>query len=453
MTQPSLMSPDEIRHRFAAAMSAMYQSEVPQYTTLLELVEQVNRETLEANPALAERLTEADELTRLDVERHGAIRVGSAEELGMLRRLFAVMGMHPVGYYDLSEAGVPVHSTAFRPVDDAALARNPFRIFTSLLRLELVESETLRERAATILAARDIFTPGVRELITLAEQQGGLGDTEANRFVAEALETFRWHRDATVDLDTYEALHAEHRLIADVVCFRGPHINHLTPRTLDIDEAQRRMPAAGMNPKAVIEGPPRRDCPILLRQTSFKALEEPTRFQGERQGTHTARFGEIEQRGVALTAKGRGLYDRLLAASRKQTQGLDNTAHQRVLAEVFADFPDSEDALRQQELAFFEYRLTAAGRAAGRITESDLETLIEQGLVMAYPITYEDFLPVSAAGIFQSNLGGGDNEAYAGNANREAFEAALGAPVADELALYAERERASHDAVRQALAS
>nr|WP_298249365.1 VOC family protein [uncultured Halomonas sp.] len=453
MTQPSLMSPDEIRHRFAAAMSAMYQSEVPQYTTLLELVERVNRETLEADPAQAERLAEADELARLDVERHGAIRVGTADELAMLRRLFAVMGMHPVGYYDLSEAGVPVHSTAFRPIDDAALARNPFRIFTSLLRLELVESETLRERAAAILAARDIFTPGVRELITLAEQQGGLGDTEANRFVAEALETFRWHRDATVDLDTYEALHAEHRLIADVVCFRGPHINHLTPRTLDIDEAQRRMPAAGMNPKAVIEGPPRRDCPILLRQTSFKALEEPTRFQGERQGTHTARFGEIEQRGVALTAKGRDLYDRLLAASRKQTQGLDNAAHQRVLAEVFADFPDSEDALRQQELAFFEYRLTAAGRAAGRVTESDLETLIEQGLVMAYPITYEDFLPVSAAGIFQSNLGGGDNEAYAGNANREAFEAALGAPVADELALYAERERASRDAVRQALAS
>ncbi|WP_299231294.1 VOC family protein [uncultured Halomonas sp.] len=452
MIQASLISPDEIRHRFAAAMSAMYQSEVPQYTTLLELVEQVNRETLEANPALAERLTEADELARLDVERHGAIRVGTAEELGMLRRLFAVMGMHPVGYYDLSEAGVPVHSTAFRPVDDAALARNPFRIFTSLLRLELIESQELRERAAAILAERDIFTPGARELIALHEQQGGLDDDQAERFVAEALETFRWHRDATVDLDTYEALHAEHRLIADVVCFRGPHINHLTPRTLDIDEVQRRMPAAGMNPKAVIEGPPRRDCPTLLRQTSFKALEEPTRFQGERQGTHTARFGEIEQRGVALTAKGRELYDRLLTASRERTQGLDNAAHQQVLAEVFADFPDSESALRRQGLAFFEYRLTDAGRTAGKVAEPDLETLIKRGLVSARPITYEDFLPVSAAGIFQSNLGGGDNGAYAGNANRAAFEAALGAPVADELALYAERERASHDAVLQALA-
>ncbi|TDB04714.1 VOC family protein [Halomonas marinisediminis] len=446
------VSPDEIRDRFSRAMSAMYQDEVPQYTTLLELVEQVNRETLEANPALAERLTEADELARLDVERHGAIRVGSAEELGMLRRLFAVMGMHPVGYYDLSEAGVPVHSTAFRPVDDAALSRNPFRIFTSLLRLELIESQELRERAAAILAERDIFTPGARELIALSEAQGGLNDDQAERFVVEALETFRWHHDATVDLATYEALHAEHRLIADVVCFRGPHINHLTPRTLDIDEVQRRMPAAGMTPKAIIEGPPRRDCPILLRQTSFTALEETIRFAGEQAGTHTARFGEIEQRGVALTPRGRELYDRLLTHSREQGTGGDNATHQQRLAEVFADFPDSESALRRQGLAFFEYRLTDAGRAAGKVAEADLETLIERGLVSARPITYEDFLPVSAAGIFQSNLGGGDNGAYAGNANRAAFEAALGAPVADELALYAERERASRDAVLQALA-
>ncbi len=73
-----------------------------------------------------------------------------------MRRAFAVMGMHPVGYYDLSVAGVPVHSTAFRPVDDAALNANPFRVFTSLLRLELIEDEALRAEAETILSTRQI---------------------------------------------------------------------------------------------------------------------------------------------------------------------------------------------------------------------------------------------------------------------------------------------------------
>ncbi len=451
MTTTAYLSRDEIRDRFSTAMSAMYQTEVPQYGTLLELVDRVNRETLARDTALAERLARNDDLDRLGVERHGAIRVGTAGELATLRRLFAVMGMIPVGYYDLSEAGVPVHSTAFRPVGKRALNHNPFRIFTSLLRLELIAHSGLRERAAAILAERDIFTAEVRELITLDESQGGLTEEQADRFVAEALKTFRWHEEATVDLDTYEALHAEHRLIADVVCFRGPHINHLTPRTLDIDEVQRRMPAAGMQPKAVIEGPPRRHCPILLRQTSFKALEEPIRFAGKRNGSHTARFGEIEQRGMALTAKGRALYDRLLGEARRRTAGLSNAEHQRVLGEVFAAFPDDETQLRREGLAFFEYRPTAAGKTAGGVDTQDVEALIERGLLTAKPITYEDFLPVSAAGIFQSNLGDGDGGAYTANANRSAFEAALGASVVDELELYAERERSSYRSCLQAL--
>ncbi|KPQ26024.1 MAG: hypothetical protein HLUCCA13_02870 [Halomonas sp. HL-48] len=451
MTQADLLSTNDVRDRFSKAMSAMYQAEVPQYGTLLELVETVNQETLSQQPELHRRLEAQGELARLSVERHGAIRVGTAAELAMLRRLFAVMGMYPVGYYDLSEAGVPVHSTAFRPIDDDALAINPFRVFTSLLRLELIEDEALRQRSEEILAKRDIFTPGARELIERHETQGGLTSEETDQFVTEALETFRWHQDATVDLETYQALHDEHRLIADVVCFRGPHINHLTPRTLDIDEVQRRMPEMGMNPKAVIEGPPRRECPILLRQTSFKALEESIRFAGDTQGTHTARFGEIEQRGMALTPKGRALYDQLLNEGRQQTAGLDNDAHQRVMKDVFAKFPDNDETMRREGLAYFHYHLTAAGQTTKGSAGHDIEALIEQGLVEAQPITYEDFLPVSAAGIFQSNLGGGQNEAYAGNANRDAFEEALGQRVTDELSLYAERENASKAKVMAAL--
>lgn len=94
----------------------------------------------------------------------------------------------------------------------------------------------------------------------------------------QALETFRWHHQASVDLATYNALLAQHRLIADVVCFHGPHINHLTPRTLDIDRVQQLMPEYGITPKETIEGPPARRCPILLRQTSFKALNEAIDF-------------------------------------------------------------------------------------------------------------------------------------------------------------------------------
>src|SRR5713226_2199293 len=129
---------DYVRTSFSRAMSEMYRTEVPQYGTLVELVDDVKRRTLQRDKQLRASLEQHDELDRLSVERHGALRLGSAEELFNIRRVFAVMGMLPVGYYDLSVAGVPVHSTAFRPIGDEALRRNPFRVFTSLLRLDLI---------------------------------------------------------------------------------------------------------------------------------------------------------------------------------------------------------------------------------------------------------------------------------------------------------------------------
>ncbi len=437
---PNFLSSDAIRTLFSQAMSTLYQQEVPQYGTLTQLVTAVNERTLEANPELKNRLSAADELSRLSVERHGAIRVGKAEELSTLRQMFAVMGMEAVGYYDLSQAGVPVHSTAFRPVSDRALRHNPFRVFTSLLRLELIDDAALREKAAAILAARDIFTPGCRALIAKHQQQGGLNAADAATFVQEALETFRWHAHTTVDGATYRALSQQHRLIADVVCFRGCHINHLTPRTLDIDRVQALMPSRGIDPKTLIEGPPQRKVPILLRQTSFKALEEAVHFNDGTPGTHTARFGEIEQRGAALTPKGRELYDRLLAEA---GTGSDNQHHQQHLSEVFGNFPDDEETLREQQLAWFRYRLTEKGEHLPPRAGESVTQLLAEGRLSAEPIVYEDFLPVSAAGIFQSNLGDVAQTRSAGNASRADFESALGSAVQDEMALYQQMQQRS----------
>ncbi|MEP5007914.1 DUF1338 family protein, partial [Roseobacter sp.] len=234
----SFKTPNHIRAEFSAAMSAMYRTEVPAYGTLMQIVGQINDETLGSDVAQSLNLTPEEDTDRISQERHGAIRLGTAAELAMIRRVFAVMGMFPVGYYDLSVASVPVHSTAFRPIARDDLAHNPFRVFTSLLRTELIEDDALRAKAETALTARSIFTPTAIALTTKAEDQGGLCDEDADDFVAQVLETFRWHPDARVDAHVFDELIAAHRLIADVVSFKGPHINHLTPRTLDIDAAQ-----------------------------------------------------------------------------------------------------------------------------------------------------------------------------------------------------------------------
>lgn len=440
-------------------MSAMYRKEVPAYGTLIDLVARVNAETLTAQPTLKDRRKAGEGLERISQERHGAIRLGTAAELAMMRRVFAVMGMRPVGYYDLSVAGVPVHSTAFRPIGSEELKRNPFRIFTSLLRLDLIADEGLRGEAARLLAERRIFTGEAVALTEKAEREGGLNREDAARFVEQVLETFRWHDKASVDAGLYKRLHDAHRLIADVVSFKGPHINHLTPRTLDIDRAQVLMAEAGIAPKAVVEGPPRRQCPILLRQTFFKALEEPVCFSdgdgGWATGSHTARFGEIEQRGIALTPKGRALYDRQLAEARAavtpRADGTNAGEYEQALADAFTAFPDDWDSIRSAGLGYFTYSPTEKGLARPAEDGRDLEALVADGLIRFDPILYEDFLPVSAAGIFQSNLGDGGAQAFKASPNQARFEADLGAPVLSEFDHYAALERASVDACLDAL--
>ena len=433
---------DDVRAMFALAISQMYQKEVPQYGTLLEIVSEVNKHGTSNGSTY-----HGDTESRVEVERHGAIRLGTPEELSMMRRLLAVLGMEPVDYYDLTAAGIPVHATGFRPIAKKSLERNPFRVFTSLLRLDLIQDKTLRTRVAEILARRQIFTPQCVVLIKRFESGQALSSDLAKEFIREALETFRWHSSTTVDINTYQAIQAEHPLIADVACFRGPHINHLTPRVRDIDAAQTAMQERGLATKATIEGPPRRDCPILLRQTSFLALEEEVVYISESSmnGKHKARFGEIEQRGMALTPKGRRLYDELLDRSHVTVMQVPEerraSSQSFLLRESFQEFPDDLETIHKERLAYFTYRIS--NNASEKTTSTDIDSMVNSGLLIPTPITYEDFLPISAAGIFHSNLGESDDEGYAVSPDQAAFERSLGCTVHNSIELYSQMEKDS----------
>ncbi|KAJ5169750.1 uncharacterized protein N7500_002533 [Penicillium coprophilum] len=404
--QPLGWNPDDLRTKFTEALSDMYRAEVPLYGDLVQIVRDVDSSVLKAQGKHPEELAFRNQL-----ERHGAIRLGTKGEMRMIKRLFAILGMHPVGYYDLKIVGFPIYGTAFRPVDADALSKNPFRVFTTLLRKDLLSSD-IRETADSILSRRNIFTPRLSDIIDHAENHNTLSAQQVDSFITDALKIFKWHSKSNVSIDDYLKVKAEHTIVADIVCFPSAHINHLTPRTLDIDHVQKEMIRRGLPAKDVIEGPPKRQCPILLRQTSFKALEERVDFAtGNGQvirGTHAARFGEVEQRGAAVTRKGRELYDQLHSFAVQAATNVSSDKFSDILHNSFQQFPDTWEELRVRGLVYFHYSVTQAGRdgveermLTPRVT---LTRLLQLGHIEYEPITYEDFLPFSAAGIFKSNL-------------------------------------------------
>ncbi|WP_189324284.1 2-oxoadipate dioxygenase/decarboxylase [Streptomyces flaveus] len=443
----------QLRAAFAARLSEMYGQEVPAYTTLVDVSREVNEDVLREQGADAERL---GSISRVTAERHGAIRVGTPQELQQVARIFGALGMHPVGFYDLREAAasaVPVISTAFRPVDGEELARNPFRVFTSMLTPadpRFFDAD-LRARLEAFLARRELFPP---ELLTLADRAAAereLPEDDAERFLQLAVRAFELSPEP-VDRAWYETLERISAVAADIGGVRSTHINHLTPRVLDIDELYRRMTDRGIEMIDTIQGPPAWKGPdVLLRQTSFRALAEPRAMRTPdgaiTSGALRVRFGEVEARGIALTREGRALYDELLGhldeqASRSPAEARGDIA--RALWE--RHMPGSEQELAAEGLAYFTYRPADDRPRDGSGPPATVSELVQQGWVHAEPIVYEDFLPRSAAGIFQSNLSGEgtrDNDQEGTAYDAAWLSGAVGRDVLDPYALYAQQQNAS----------
>ncbi|MDF3050429.1 MAG: hypothetical protein K0R87_2067 [Pseudonocardia sp.] len=453
-----------LRAAFARGLAAMYGREVPAYETLVEVTREVNAEVVATRGKAAERLGSVERVT---AERHGAIRVGSPRELRQAARVFAAFGMHPVGFYDLRDAGpgaVPVVSPAFRPVDRDELARNPFRVFTSMLVPDdprYFDADT-RARVETFVEARTLFGPALLALADRAAAEGGLPQPDADELLRRATAAFALST-APVDRQWYDHLERISSVAADIGGVPSTHINHLTPRVLDIDALQARMCARGI--EMIDEIPPAWEGPdVLLRQTSFRALAERRTFRyADRTvgtGALRVRFGEVEQRGIALTPRGRDVYDRMVAEV--DARVADGAPRPDAAREVWRrDLPRTECELAVRGLAFFTYRATgrpqacpvdqrssgARRRSTGETTASDttLGDLVEAGVLTPEPIVYEDFLPRSAAGIFRSNLAadGTRDEQRTGRAyDIERLSEVLDTTVHDPMDLYAaEQER------------
>jgi uncharacterized glyoxalase superfamily metalloenzyme YdcJ len=409
----SRVEPWELRTRFAQRLAELYGREVPAYLTLVEVSQEVNAEAIDRLGADAERL---GSIHRVSAERHGAIRVGTPGELAQAARVFSALGMYPTGFYDLRDAApqpVPVVSTAFRPIHGDELARNPFRVFTSMLVPEdrRFFDADLERRLGNFLSRRRLFPDELLLLADRATADGGLPAEQAERFLDLAAGCFALSRDP-VDRAWYSELERISGVAADVAGVASTHINHLTPRVLDIDELYARMTSRGIEMIAEIQGPPCwRGPDVLLRQTSFRALAEPRRFREPDGSISTGelrvRFGEVEARGIALTPSGRDLYDRVVASVDELLAGDPSVSRQDAAEQVWErGFPASEAELARRDLAFFTYRVNAGRRRDGQRPPRDLAGLIDGGWVVPEPIVYEDFLPRSAAGIFSSNLTG-----------------------------------------------
>ena len=161
------------------------------------------------------------------------------------------------------------------------------------------------------------------------------------------------------------------------------------------------------------------------------------------------RYGKTQV--VFAPEGGPELLDESRKIVRPAADGSNAREYEAALTQVFEAFPDSWAEIRQAGLGYFSYSLTEKGRRTKLPGRRDLNSLIADGLIRFDPIVYEDFLPVSAAGIFQSNLGDGAQQEFEASPNQKRFETDLGVAVLNEFDHYAGIEQASIEGCLKAL--
>ena len=487
----------EIRKLVARGFSAMYGGELPEYNRFTAPVRDSNLEQLNLHPD-----PHVNRETLME-EKHGAIRVPGPTEMRIVTRIFAVMGMFPVEFYDMTILGsksLPMTATAFRATD-GSIDESAFRMFCSLLHVDSIPAAVRDEVLAELEKNRRLHPKFSAELLAMldqAERDGGFEAVEAQRFTALVVDAFGMHKDKVVNFALYSRLRKISDPLADIV-LESPVLNHLTPRALDIEDAVEKLNHAEIPMQTVIQGPPIREdgVPIQLNQIAriaageevFAALDpavlrafenDPDSLEkakssaprlelqkGENVGDymdriekalaadpiviihHKARFGEIEARGVALTLEGENAYNAYGIESEA-----DPIAKQAKVEKFSAGYPKTHRQLHAAGWAYYTYRVTDAGRARsdrGGVEELDIKLLLDAGDVELVPQTYHDFLPFSAAAIFRANSTDGiegiaESKSDASN-NKRMLEEAMGTTIANRHDLHRREQKESLERV------
>ena len=226
------------------------------------------------------------------------------------------------------------------------------------------------------MSRRQLFSPELLDLADRALARGGLAAADADRFLDLATSSFALSTEP-VDRSWYAELEAVSAVAADIGGVTSTHINHLTPRVLDIDDLYVSMQARGIAMIDEIQGPPAWEGPdVLLRQTSFRALAERRTFRDAdgalTEGTLRVRFGEVEARGVALTAAGRARFDELVAEVDRRLADDPALARADVAPEVWRQgLPATEEALWREAWAASASGSTTRSRPVGRRRTSE----------------------------------------------------------------------------------
>ena len=287
--------------------------------------------------------------------------------------IFGAMGMYPVGFYDLRDAApspVPVVSTAFRPVDARRARAQP----VPGLHLAARAAPTAGSSALTCSAAcadvprRPRAVPGraARARRPRRARDDGLPADEAETLHRARRRGRSSSRPSRSTEDWYRALERRSRPSPPTSAASTSHA-HQPPHPARPRHRRALRAHAGArhrddrrHPGPAAVGRARRAAAPDVVPGARRAARVPARRRRrQHRSSLRVRFGEVEARGIALTAAGPRALRRAERHGRRAQAAQPAADRPRSPASVERALPRTERELALADLAYFTYQLAA----------------------------------------------------------------------------------------------
>lgn len=426
-----LVDSDELRSRYIKRVNDHFYIKNHEYAIISDVIKDINNIEMIKSPILLEKLKKQGERDFYIQELELHYKIINQIDLSIVCRIFAVLGLFPVGFILQGSLQNPVPCTLFRPINNSNAKKHYIRIKLSYAYASKAYNKTQNDKVDTSKTCQNL-----KQYIDKFEKNSYFIDSDIEKFLEEVIDYLH------PEFNTSKVAQETHnRFLRD-----GNSICEIRFPTLSLTRTLSMIRKYKFDIDCTVNLPEARKYPLLYNLAKI-FLKSPNICPDQTNVQNDA-LSQIQlvQRGIALTPKGKSQYSKILAEFfLEQNQcNKKNDNLQRSINRNFRKFPDSTSQLYQEGLAYFSFKLKPNIDVSNdkNWNKEDLTDLIYSNHVDVMPIMFDGLMDTQALKINQLD--------ELVKAHKCAFEEKLECAIQDEHEYYLMLQ---HQSMQQCLAA
>lgn len=429
-----LVNSDELRSRYIKMVNDHFYIKNHEFAIISDVIKDINNIELIKSPILLEKLRKQGERDFYIEELEVHYKIRNKIDLSIVRQIFAVLGLFPVGFILQGSLQNPVPCTLFRPINNSNTKKHYIRVKLSYAYDLKSFKKTSKEEVDIPKAAKSCQK--LKQFLDRFQKDSYFIDSDVELFLKEVIDFL--HPEFNTSIIDQEVCNSGMRDSNSICEIRFP--------TLSLSRTLSMISKYKFDIDYKVNLPEGRKHPLLYNLANIFLKSTNNHLYQTKVEPDALLNIQLVQRGIALTPKGKSQYSKTLAEifseQNQYNKKIDNL--QRSINRNFRKFPDSTSQLYQEGLAYFYFKLKPDMHLLNykNWSKEDLSDLIHSNHIDVLPIMFDGLLDTQELKINQLD--------ELVRAHKCAFEEKLECSIQDEHEYYLMLQ---HQSLQQCLAA